>query len=157
MSIIYRNKSAISCRLLCRRVVTCVFLTWLSFGVGVNSVAWSNEIIVHPTVETTLSRNTLRSIYSMRLQTWEDGSGITVFVLDPAGEAHRSFCLDILNIFPYQLQRVWDVLVFSGSGHSPVIVGSEQEMLERVNQTPGSIGYIAQTEVAVDVKKINIQ
>lgn len=123
---------------------------------SVSSYSFSNEVIVHPGVDKSLSRNTLRSIYSMKLQTWDDGSEITVFILDPVGEDHRNFCLEVLNIFPYQLQRVWDVLVFSGTGQSPIVVESEQEMIERVKSTPGSIGYVIKMEVPADVKKISV-
>lgn len=117
----------------------------------------SNEVIIHPSAEKALSLNTLRSIYSMRLQTWPDGTGITVFILDPADDEHRNFCLEILNIFPYQLQRVWDVLVFSGTGQSPVIVESEEEMISKVSSIPGSIGYVVKSEVPINVKKIKIK
>ena len=77
--------------------------------------------------------------------------------MDPTGESHRKFCLSVLNIFPYQLQRVWDVLVFSGTGQSPTVVKTEQEMITRVKSTPGAIGYISESEVPTDVKKISIK
>ncbi|MDH3325731.1 MAG: hypothetical protein OEM38_03330 [Gammaproteobacteria bacterium] len=108
-------------------------------------------------MEKKLSRNTLRSIYSMRLQSWDDGVGVTVFILDPVGESHRKFCLETLSIFPYQLQRVWDVLVFSGTGQAPVVVETEQEMIARVKSTPGAIGYVTKMEVPAGVKKINVE
>jgi len=121
-----------------------------------SSNVFSNDVIVHPGVEISLSNNSLRSIYSLQLKSWEDGTGITVFILDPVGESHRAFCLENLGVFPYQLQRVWDVMVFSGTGQSPVVVKDEQEMIARITSTPGSIGYVIKSEVPANVKKINV-
>jgi len=137
----------------CMTLVSLVTVSFFSF----NSAVYAQDVIANSSSENIISANTLRQIYSMRLQTWRDGSGITVFVLNPAGERHRKFSLEILNVFPYQLQRAWDVLVFSGTGRSPVVVESEQEMISRVKSTPGSIGYIIDSEVPLDVKKVSIQ
>jgi len=118
---------------------------------------FSQEVIVFKEFASNhLSQNSLRSVYSMRLQTWADGTAITVLILNPAGESHRKFCLEVLGLFPYQLQRVWDVLVFSGTGQSPIVMGSEQEMVEKIKSTPGAIGYLIDAEVPNDVKKLNI-
>ena len=124
---------------------------------GFSSPVFSQQIIAHPDVEHTLSRNTLRSIYSMRLSSWADGKNISVFVMNPSGEEHRQICLEVLNVFPYQLQRVWDVLVFSGTGQSPIVVKTKQEMIEKVSSTPGAIGYISDSEVPANVKVINVE
>lgn len=137
------------------RLFTIVAMTVVLFSIS-SSNSFSQDVIVYSNKEPVLARNALRTIYSMRLQTWPDGSEITVFILDPEGESHRKFCLEVLNIFPYQLQRIWDVLVFSGTGQAPVVVRTEQEMIRRVKATPGAIGYVIESEVPSDVKKISI-
>jgi len=119
--------------------------------------AFSQTTIVNSSVEDVLSLNTLRAVYSMRVQTWNDGTDITVYVLDPLGREHRQFCLEVLRVFPYQLQRAWDVLVFSGTGQSPIVVKTEQEIITKVKSTPGAIGYVIDLEVPVDVKKIEFR
>jgi len=140
--------------LLFQRLGTILFFSFLYFGAS--PYASSSEIIVNANVDKSLSLNTLRSIYSMRLKTWDDGTGITVFILDPFGEAHRKFSLEVLGVFPYQLQRIWDVLVFSGTGQAPVVVETEEKMIAKVKSTPGSIGYVIESEVPSNVKKINV-
>ncbi len=148
-----RKQSYRGC-LLSQRCTMVLFALFLFFSISSN--AFSHEVIVNSSSDSNLSANTLRLIYSMRLQTWSDGSGITVFILDPQGDAHRKFCLEVLNVFPYQLQRVWDVLVFSGTGQAPIVVKNEQEMIAKVRSTPGAIGYVIKSEVPSDVKKLNI-
>jgi ABC-type phosphate transport system substrate-binding protein len=107
-----------------------------------NSYAQVVLIAQPQSVVTELSRNSLRAIFAMRQTEWEDGSAIQVFVLEDKKNAHIVFCKDVLGMFPYQLRRVWDRQVFSGTGTAPILVGSEQEMLQRVAETKGAIGYL---------------
>ncbi len=89
-----------------------------------------------------LSRETLREVFFMRLTTWPDGSPIKVFVLPDDNPLHIQFAKQILGVFPFQLRSAWDRLVYSGTGFAPTVVESEKEMRERVDHTPGSIGYV---------------
>ena len=110
-------------------------------------------LIVHPQNNNIqLSRNNLRAIFAMRTPQWPDGLPLKVFVLDDRNPTHTSFCKHILGMFPYQLRRVWDRQVFSGTGVAPITVESEQEMLDRVAQTKGAIGYILPEKVNSSVK-----
>lgn len=110
-------------------------------------------LIVHPQNPTSqLSRNTLRAMFAMRTPQWSDGTPVQVFVLKDSDPVHTSFCKHILGMFPYQLRRVWDRQVFSGTGIAPITVRDEQEMRERVAQTEGSIGYILPENVNSSVK-----
>lgn len=102
-------------------------------------------IVTHPSVsniQKNISKNSLRAIFGMRLKTWADGSTIKVFVLSDDDQLHQHFSKEKLNVFPYQLRLAWDRLVFSGMGQSPTKVNSEEEMLEKVADTPGAIGYL---------------
>lgn len=100
-------------------------------------------LIVQPqNIATELSRNSLRAIFAMRQTEWPNGSAVQVFVLEDKNNTHIAFCKDILGMFPYQLRRVWDRQVFSGTGTAPTIVKTQQEMLIRVAETEGAIGYM---------------
>ena len=89
-----------------------------------------------------LPERTLRAIFSMRLHQWDDGQEITVFVLPKNNKSHIDFCKNKLGIFPYQLQRIIDKCIFSGQSQAPIVVKDSLEMLERLKNTPGSIGYL---------------
>jgi len=136
-----------------RRLIVCLAL--ICCFLATPSI-YAQNLIVNTSVTQEISRDTLRSIYTMRSSVWDNGSAVTVYILDPAGESHRKFCLESLALFPYQLQRIWDVLVFSGTGQSPVVVDSEEEMIREVKNTPGAIGYLVDMEVPVGVKKISL-
>lgn len=104
-----------------------------------------------------ISRNGLGAIFKMRLQQWRDGSAIKVFVLDDLNPIHDTFCKKILNIFPHQLRRSWNKLVFSGSGQAPTKLKNKELMLTVIANTPGAIGYISVDELDDQVKVLRIQ
>lgn len=123
------------------------------------SSANSQEVVVNSSLTTgSIPQAKLRSIFSMRVKRWEDESAITVFVLSGDSKLHREFCLSTLEVFPYQLQRIWDVMLFSGTGTIPVEVKDEKTMLEKIANTPGSIGYVRSYKGDIpNVKALRLQ
>ena len=116
------------------------------------------EIVAHPGVsEKTLSKSSLRAIFGMRLHTWPDGSPVRVFVLPDEAPLHIAFSKEKLNVFPYQLRAAWDRLVFSGTGQAPETVNSPEEMLARVSNTPGAIGYLTRSRMDGSVNVLQIK
>jgi hypothetical protein len=89
-----------------------------------------------------LSADTLREIFFMRLTIWPDGTPIRVFVLPDKHPLHIRFSKEILGVYPFQLRAAWDRLVFSGTGLTPHVVETVQEMQEQIGATPGGIGYV---------------
>jgi len=137
-------------------------LLCLVFGMLSNSyVSKASEtivIITYPEVEPqTLSKNTLRSIFSMRLKTWPDNIPIRVFVLPDDHPIHSTFTKEILNVFSYQLRATWDRLVFSGTGQAPIKVNNYEEMLTGVAKTPGAIGYLKERHLNNSVRVLNVE
>ncbi|WP_432470573.1 hypothetical protein [Amphritea sp. HPY] len=86
----------------------------------------------------------------MRVTRWQDGTPIRVFVYPDRDPAHFQFVKQRLKIFPYQLRNTWDRALYTGSGESPRQVNSAAEMIQRIAQTPGAIGYIADEEITMD-------
>ncbi len=116
------------------------------------------EIVANPGVnEKILTVNSLRSIFSMRLKTWSDGTKIRVFVLSDDDELHQIFSKEKLNVFPYQLRSTWDRLVFSGTGQAPTKVSSNEEMLAKIASTPGAIGYLWKANINENVNVLEIK
>ena len=111
--------------------------------VPVSAFAGSVEIIISPDeAATAIDRTLLRAIFTMRLRQWPDGAAVHVFVLPDHDEATALFCREQLGTYPYVMRSTWDRMVFTGTGLAPTVVGSEQEMRERVRSTPGAIGYV---------------
>ncbi len=116
---------------------------WLILGLAAPLQARAQDVIVNPDVqEQSVSHANLRAIFSMRMRQWPNGKPIRVFVLPSDNPVHTAFSKGVLNTFPYQLKRSWDLLVYSGSGQAPTEVGSLGEMEQKVSSTPGAIGYL---------------
>ncbi|REL31622.1 hypothetical protein [Thalassotalea euphylliae] len=98
--------------------------------------------MVNQSVEhTKLSKLELRRIFSKRITRWPDGQPIVVFVLASNNPVHQRFSKEILKIFPYQLDRIWNKMIFSGVGSAPIVVKDLETLLAEVRNTPGAIGY----------------
>lgn len=114
-----------------------------------------SSIVAHPSVAVSaLSRAQLRSIFLMRQVVWPDGTAIKVFVLPPESTGHQQFCREQLQLFPYQLERVWQKLIYSGTGTAPSTLPDRTAMLEMIARTPGAIGYTESEEGTQVVKVI---
>ncbi|QGX60239.1 hypothetical protein [Alteromonas mediterranea] len=102
-----------------------------------------------------LNRSELRQIFTGQRQYWSDGTKITVFVLQDRDELHKQFCRDILQMFPYQLSRLWDQITYSGQGVTPVRVTSYQALIDALENTTGAIGYVERTDI-VKLRRVEV-
>lgn len=137
------------------RVATLLLLILISHAV----VAQEQRVIVIANVSVTtteLNSNQLRKIFSMRQTTWPDGQQITVFVLPAKSKAHTKLCKDILKMFPYQIERLWNKLAYSGLGEAPIEVDSPEDMKSKIENTPGAVGYILSSMDDLDDSAIQI-
>jgi len=117
----------------------------------------AQEVIVNKSVsKTSIDKHALKSIFSMNLLTWPDGSPIRVFVLPGKNPVHISFSKKVLDTLPHNLQRTWDRLVFSGTGQSPEIVSSEKEMVEKISSVRGAIGYVDNMSRKEEIKVLYV-
>ena len=114
-------------------------------------------IVNRDTTQHIISRNGLSAIFKMRLRHWQDGSPVTVFVLDDDNPLHKLFCKQILNVFPHQMRRSWNKLVFSGTGQAPVLVANKEEMIKKISMTPGAVGYIDGQDLTDTIKVLEIE
>ncbi len=100
-------------------------------------------IISHSSIETKqLSTSQLRRIYTMRQTTWANGQAIVVYTLPSSHPVHQEFTKKELKIFPYQLDKMWIKLTFSGLAKPPIKVNTMEELINAVKSTPGAIGYV---------------
>lgn len=115
------------------------------------------QVITHASINVeSMTTTQLRRIYSIRQLRWANSTPIVVFVLPSQHIIHKNFSKNVLNIFPYKLDRIWNKLTFSGLGVAPTIVESQEELLKAVSSTPGAIGYVDNLNKEADVNVIKI-
>lgn len=121
-------------------------------------MTYSVEVVSNTSVNIeSLSVSELRRIYSMRQLRWPNNATIIVFALPSTHDLHKQFTKERLRIFPYQLDRIWNKLTFSGLGVTPTIMNTQEELLQAVINTPGSIGYVESLNKAGHVHVIKIE
>lgn len=126
------------------------------------SACWSaallaQDLIVNDGIHvTTLTRNQARLYFTQRLKLWPEGTRVKVFVLPDDNPLHRSFCKKVLGLYPYQLRRVWDRMVFSGTGQAPTTVSTEARIIEGVASTPGAIGYAPEDARHPGIRRVEV-
>jgi hypothetical protein len=124
-------------------------LALLALCLILNQPAAAAEVITHADhAHTPLGRELLRAIFTMRLREWPDHKPVRVFVMSDDDAAHDEFCRGQLGMYPYVLRNTWDRLVFTGTGLAPTQVHSEDEMRQKVQDTPGAIGYLSSSATA---------
>lgn len=107
-------------------------------------IAQSTEIVVNPTVPSAdYSAADIRAIFTMQKRFWPNRRQIKVYTLSDSNPLHKDFVKNSLNMFPHQIRRIWDRITYSGTGTAPVELDSEQEMIDKIANTPDSIGYLS--------------
>lgn len=115
----------------------------LAFCLAGGARAESVEVITSPDRgDLQIDRPMLQAIYLMRVREWPDGKPVRVFVMPDSSDTHDRFTREKLGTYPYVLHRVWERMVFTGTGLAPETVRSEQEMRDKVKKTEGAIGYV---------------
>jgi hypothetical protein len=118
----------------------------------------AQKLIVHPDVGTTaITTDDARLYLTMRHKAWPNGLPVKVFVLPDDDPLHLEVAKTLLHMFPYQLRRVWDRQLFSGTGQAPSVVTTQDEMLRRVAATPGAIGYVASLPANAPVRYLEVR
>lgn len=154
-----RSRLLISARSV-KTLLLMAFLGLSSLSLAASPVANADEVVVIVPVDSsidTLSKTGLRAIFGMRSRTWPQGGAIKVFVLEDDDPVHATFSKQVLHTFPFNLRRIWDRRVYSGTGQSPYVVKTEEEMRDKISGIENSIGYIRQNRVDAGVKVVDLQ
>ena len=106
-------------------------------------IAPATEVVVNRSVSTAdFSTAEVRAIFAMQKRFWQNNKQIKVFVLPDNNPIHKDFVKNILHMFPHQIRRVWERITYTGTGAAPIVLDSEQEMINKIANTPDSIGYL---------------
>lgn len=104
------------------------------------------KILLHQDVNVAeLDSSYLKQIFAMQIRKWPDNQAIIVYTLPGTSDLHHRFVLERLKIHSHQLDRIWNRMLFTGTGKAPTVVRSEEEMLRAIRETPGAIGYVSES------------
>lgn len=116
---------------------------------------------IEPHQLTSITRQEVYWIYTLKTRFWYDGTKIIVYYMDFDSPIHVAFCRDVLGTSVYQFKNSIDTYVNVGVASYFRKVSSEQEMYEKVSKTNGAVGYLSETTLLINdggrnVRKINI-
>lgn len=157
----HRFEQVINCRhsALCLLVLFALLPTMLSAAHNSPDDSSSDVVVIVSSGSGVdeLTVTGLRSIFSMRKRVDAEGNLLKVFVLADNNPVHVLFSKEILHTFPFNLRRIWDRKIYSGTGQSPTVVSSEQEMRDKVAMHDHAIGYVSRDMINRDVKVVQVR
>jgi ABC-type phosphate transport system substrate-binding protein len=92
-----------------------------------------------------LDSATLFDLYSGDIRVWANGQPVVLVDLAQEGET-RSLFYRFLGKSPSRMKSIWLKNLLSGEGKPPESVESEGELLRKVADTPGAIGYVSRPQ-----------
>ncbi|WP_323751088.1 substrate-binding domain-containing protein [Marinobacter sp.] len=130
----------------------CVLAACLGFFTSMSAFG-ETKLLIHQGIQTqNLDTAYLNQIFAMQVRKWPNGTPIHVFVFPSSSKLHRDFVVSHLNTQAHQLDRIWNRMLFTGTGKPPTVVNSENDMYLRILNTPGAIGYVSAAYPVKDVR-----
>lgn len=124
-----------------KKLILILVLTLFSFNLGaVDIIIWKED---ETTI--TLDRFTVQKIFTKKITRWPNGKSIVVFIKPLSSIEHRDFVLNTLGMSPYYFREQLEEQTFSGKASSVTEIANDQQMLMKIEQTPGGIGYVNYT------------
>lgn len=129
----------------------------LSFLIVISTQAHAVDIIANVGAGIkSVSRLQCHTIFSGYNTHWQNGVEIRMVVMPEDSALHRTFTKKYLDLYPYQLRRIWDRQNYSGVRIPIVEVTSMQEMIKVVSTIPGAIGYV-ESETSIPKSAVRVE
>jgi ABC-type phosphate transport system substrate-binding protein len=124
----------------------------LPFG----SVRAQIAVIAHKQVtEDSIDRTRLLDFYTGDIRRWEGGARVVVFDLKEKGETRDVF-FEYVGKSSSRMRSIWLKRMLAGEGDPPEALETEADMVTKVAETPGAVGFIHRDRVNDSVKVLVI-
>jgi len=120
-----------------------------------NSNAQVAVIAYKSAPNTEITSSQLLDFYTGDIRHWSNNDPVVVFDLEPKGKIKKAF-YKFLGKSTSRMKSIWMKRMLSGEGDPPEAIKSEEELLQRVAETKGAVGFISYDKVSEDVKVLAI-
>lgn len=111
-------------------------------------------VIVHKAAPVdSLTHAELLDYFSCEVKMWSNKTPVVVFDLKPQSEIKDAF-YEFLGKSASRMKSIWMKKLLMGEGDPPQALPSEEEVLKKVTDTPGAIGFISKAKVRDGVKVV---
>ncbi len=102
-----------------------------------------------------LDRQSLLELYSLEENKWSDGS-LVVLVDQKAKSDSKHIFYKYLGREHREMKKIWMRMILSGEGRTPMTARSMEDVIRKVSETPGAIGYVEASLVTDEVKVLSL-
>ncbi len=135
-----------------RILFACILVVLLAAPASSAEVA----VIAHPSVPASdISRSQLLDIFTGDVKEWKNGEPVIIVDLKPRSDVKEAF-YDYLGKSSSRMKSIWMRNMLTGEGTPPESLESQAEIVERVKNTPGAIGYVNRELVTGDVIMLRV-
>lgn len=138
--------------LMIKRALLALLSLFIWASVGRTQVA----IIAHKSVPVDeIKKTELLDFYTGDVKKWRNQMTVVVFDLKPKLEV-RDIFYNFLGKSPSRMKSIWLKKMLSGEGEPPQALESEEEMVKKVAETAGAIGFVSKAKLNDEVKTLFI-
>lgn len=126
----------------------------ICFLLSTTSVKAQVAVIANKSVpEDTIKKTEVLDFYTGDIKKWSNNMPVVVFDLKSKDETREMF-YDFLGKSSSRMKSIWLKKMLSGEGDPPESLATEQEMLSKVSNTPGAIGFVSLSKLNDRVKNL---
>ncbi len=134
-------------RLLCVTILGCSFVSW-------SVQAELAVIVAKDSPIQSLSYKQLNQIYLGTSRAVAQGIEVMPLVLSSTDPLHHEFNLKITGKDPVEWRHYWSRWLFTGKRVPPGVVLTSGEMIAKVAEDPGVLGYVQASDLTSEVKVV---
>lgn len=143
------------------RTLSLIFLLFFTASAWSPSYAIAaarSVAIISSTDVTSLNMDQLKNVYSLKQKLLPNNAPVKLVHLPLDDKVTQAFSRQLFELYPYQLQRIWDRQVFSGRARAPKTIDSESKVFAHVSTSSGTIAYVsANSALFLEYKgKVNV-
>ena len=139
-----------------KKLVLILWVVILLFAFMSSTALAEVVVVTHKSVNTeNLELKDIKKIFLGKKMYWDDNKKITLFILSKS-PTHQEFLKKYLGKSENQFTNYWKQLLFTGKGMLPNRV-TDDEMIAKIKETEGAIGYIAANLATEDVNIIKLK
>ena len=127
-----------------------ILLTALTLLVGLSAHAQVSLIANQDVNASSVSVSKAKDLYSLSSSDL-NGMKVKLFDFQADNSAKKQF-YDALDLSQVSLRKIWLKAKLTGNGTPPEMTGTEEEMISKIESTPGAVGYVSSSKVKGNVK-----
>lgn len=121
-----------------------IAISLFSVATTANADTMVTDIHLHEDINEKFNKGQIKKMYLGQTRHLEDGTRLKLTCLEK-GELHKNFLKEWVGMTPSQFKIHWQKQVFTGKARMPYRFKKNSHQQGFVNNTPGAIGYKAES------------